>query len=107
MVTEVHDNEGCHSVWFLVRQICYHGVLVCLSWGFSLSSFSLQILGFALSQSSSGVISTLISSVVLISTSTTGHKRGGIFAFFFSKTVNLDTGWYSLVSAMTSLFCVI
>ena len=65
-----------------------------------------QMVGFALNQSSSGIISTLISSVVLMSTSTSAHECGGIFAFFFSETVELDGDWYSVVSAMTSLFCV-
>ena len=37
--------------------------------------------------------------------STTVHKCGGIFTFFFSDTDDLDGDWYS-VSAMTSLFCV-
>ena len=41
-----------------------------------------QMLGFALSQSWSQMISTLISSVVLMSTSTTAHECGGIFTFF-------------------------
>ena len=65
-----------------------------------------QILGFALSQSSCGMTSTLTSSVLLMSMSTTAHKQGGILAFLFSDTVALDVGWYSSVSAMTSLFCV-
>ena len=65
-----------------------------------------QMLGFALNQSSSGMISTLTPSVLLISMSTTAQDCGGIFAFFFNDTVALDAGWYSSVSAMTSLFCV-
>ena len=65
-----------------------------------------QMLGFALNQSSSGMILTLTSSVVLISTSTTVQECAGIFAFFFSDTVALDDGCYYLVSAKTSLFCV-
>ena len=65
-----------------------------------------QMLGFALSQSSSGMTLTLISSVLLMSMSTTAQEWGGIFAFLFSETVALDAGWYSSVSAMTSLFCV-
>ena len=65
-----------------------------------------QMLGFALYQSWSGMISTLISSVMLMSTSTTAQEHGGIFMFFFSDTDDLDGDWYSLVSAMTSLFCV-
>ena len=64
------------------------------------------MLGFSLSQSWSGMISTLISSVVLMSTSTTAHECGGIFTFFFSDTDDLDDDWYSVVSAMTSLFFV-
>ena len=65
-----------------------------------------HMLGFALSQSSSGITSTLTSSVLLMSTSMTVQGRGGIFAFLFSDTVALDAGWYSSVPAMTSLFCV-
>ena len=65
-----------------------------------------HMLGFVLSQSWSGMIATLISSVVLMSTSTTAHERGGIFTFFFKDTDDLDCDWYSVVSAMTSLFCV-
>ena len=51
-----------------------------------------QMLGFVLSQSSSGMTSTLIFSVVLMSMSTTAQERGGIFALFFSETVALDAG---------------
>ena len=65
-----------------------------------------QMLAFVLNQSWSGMISTLISSMVLMSTSTTVHERGGNFTFFFSDTDDLDGDWYSAVSAMTSLFCV-
>ena len=65
-----------------------------------------QMLGFVLSQSLSGMISTLTSSVLLMSTSTTAQEHGGIFAFFLSDTVALDAGWYSSVSAITSLFHV-
>ena len=50
--------------------------------------------------------STLIFSVVLMSTSTTAQDNGGILMFFFSDTDALDGVWYSVVSAMTSLFCV-
>ena len=64
------------------------------------------MLGLALNHSWSGMISTLISSVVLMSTSTTVQECGGIFMFFFSDTAALDGDWYSSVSAMTSLFCV-
>ena len=64
------------------------------------------MLGFVLSQSSSGTILTLTSSVLLMSMSTTAHERGGIFAFPLSDTVALDAGWYSSVSAITLLFCV-
>ena len=64
------------------------------------------MLGFALSQSLSGMISTLTSSVVLMFTSTTAQEHGGIFAFFLSDTVALDAGWYSSVSTITSLSCV-
>ena len=49
-----------------------------------------HMLGFALNQSWSGMTSTLISSVVLMSTSTTAQDRGGTFTFFFSDTDNLD-----------------
>ena len=64
------------------------------------------MLGFALNQSWSGMTSTLISSVVLMSTSTTAQDRGGTLTFFFKDTDDLDGVWYSVVSAMTSLFCV-
>ena len=60
-----------------------------------------HMLGFAVSQSWSGMTSTL-----LMSTSTTMQGHGGTFTFFFSDTVDLDGVWYSAVSAMTSLFCV-
>ena len=46
--------------------------------------------GFALSQSWSGMTSTLISLVVLMSTSTTVQDHGGTFMFFFSDTDDLD-----------------
>ena len=65
-----------------------------------------HMLGFALSHNWSGVTSTLIFSVVLISTSTTVQDRGGTLMFFFSDTDALDGVWFSAVSAMTSLFCV-
>ena len=65
-----------------------------------------HMLGFALSQSWSGITSTLISSIILMSMSTTAQDRGGTFMFLFSDTDNLDGVWYSVVSAMTSLFCV-
>ena len=66
-----------------------------------------HMLGFALNQSWSGMTSTLISSMVLMSTSTTVQDCGGILMFFFSDTDDLDGVWYSAVSAMTSLFCII
>ena len=50
--------------------------------------------------------STLISSVLLMSTSTTAHDRGGTLMFLFKDTEALAGDWYSDVSAMTSLFCV-
>ena len=65
-----------------------------------------HMLGFALSQSWSGMTSTLISSVVLMPTCTTAQDHGGTFLFLFSDTDDLDGVWYSVVSAMTSLFCV-
>ena len=65
-----------------------------------------HMFGFALSHNWSGVTSTLIFSVVLMSTSTTAQDRGGTLMFFFSDTDALDGVWYSAVSAMTSLFCV-
>ena len=65
-----------------------------------------QMLGFALNESWSGMISTLISSVVLISSSTTVQECGGIFTFFSKDTDDLDGDWDSVVSAMTLLFCV-
>ena len=45
-----------------------------------------HMLGFALSRSWSGVTSTLISLVVLMSISTTAQDRGGTFMFLFSDT---------------------
>ena len=62
--------------------------------------------GFALSHNWSGVTSTLIFSVVLMSISTTVQDCGGTLMFFFSNTDALNSVWYSDVSAMTSLFCV-
>ena len=62
--------------------------------------------GFALSHNWSGVTSTLIFSVVLMSTSTTVQDRGGTLMFFFNDTDALDGVWYSAVSAVTLLFCV-
>ena len=64
------------------------------------------MLGFALNQSWSGMISILISSMVLMSISTTVHRHSGIFTFFCSDSDGLGGDWYSVVSAMTSLFCV-
>ena len=64
------------------------------------------MLGFALSHNWSGMTSTLTFSVVLMSTSTTAQDHGGTLTFFFSGTDALDGVWYSVVSAMTSLFCV-
>ena len=61
---------------------------------------------FALSHNWSGVTSTLIFSVVLMSTSITAQDHGGTLMFFFSDTDALDGVWYSAVSAMTLLFCV-
>ena len=49
-----------------------------------------HMLGLALNQSFSGMTSTLISSVVLMSMYTNAHDRGGTFTFFFSDTNNLD-----------------
>ena len=65
-----------------------------------------HMLGFALSHSWSGITSTLISSMLLMSTSTMVHDRGGTLMFLFKDTEALDAGWYSAVSAMPSLFCV-
>ena len=65
-----------------------------------------HMLGCALNQSWSGMTLTLIISVVLMSTSTTAQDRGGTLIFFFRETEDLDGFWYSVVSAMTSLFCV-
>ena len=62
--------------------------------------------GFALSQSWARMTSTLVSSVVLMSTSTTAQDRGGTLMLLFSDTDDLESVWYSVVSAMTSLFCV-
>ena len=49
-----------------------------------------HMLGFALNHSWSGMSSTLIFSVVLMSTSTTAQDHGGILMFFFSDTDALD-----------------
>ena len=49
-----------------------------------------HMLGFALSHNWSGVTSTLIFSVVLISTSITVQDQGGTLMFFFSDTNALD-----------------
>ena len=65
-----------------------------------------HMLGFALSQSWSGITLTLVSSVVLMSMSTTAQDHGGTFMFLFSDTDDLEGVWYSVVSAITSLFCV-
>ena len=79
---------------------------------FSSLSFRSAIMGyvhmlvFALNQSWSGMTSTLMFSVVLMSTSTTAQDCGGTLMFFFKETEDLDGVWYSVVSAMTSLFCV-
>ena len=93
MVTEVHNNEQCYCVRLSVP---FRSAIM----GY------VHMLGFALSQSWSGITSTLISCVVLMLTSTTAQDRGGTFMFFFSDTDDLDGVWYSAVSAMTSLFCV-
>ena len=50
--------------------------------------------------------SILMCSVVLMSTSTTAHDHGGTFMFLFKDTDDLESVWYSVVSAMTLLFCV-
>ena len=65
-----------------------------------------HMLGFALNLSWSGMTSTLIFSVVLMSTSTTVQDCGGTLMLFFSDMDALDGVWYSAVSAMTLLFCV-
>ena len=65
-----------------------------------------HMLGFALSQSWSGMTSTLVCSVVLMSTSTTAQDHSGTFMFLFSDTDDLEGVWYSVVSAITLLFCV-
>ena len=65
-----------------------------------------HMLGFALNHSWSGMISTLISSVLLIVTSTTVQDHGGTLMFLFNDTEAIAGDWYSDVSAMTSLFCV-
>ena len=41
-----------------------------------------------------------------MSTSTTVQDCGGTLMFFFSDMDALDGVWYSVVSAMISLFCV-
>ena len=64
------------------------------------------MLGFALNQSWSGMTSTLISSMVLMSMSTTVQDRGGTLMFVFSDTDDFYGVRYSVVSAITSLFCV-
>ena len=65
-----------------------------------------HMLGFALNHSWSGMTSTLMFSVLLMSTSTTAQDRGGTLMFLYKDTKALDGNWYSAVSAMTSLFCV-
>ena len=65
-----------------------------------------HMLGCALNQSWSGMTSTLMFSVVLMLTSTTAQDCGGTLIFFFRETEDLDGVWYSVVSAMTLLFCV-
>ena len=41
-----------------------------------------------------------------MSTSTTAQDRGGTLMFLFKDTEALDGDWYSVVSAMTSLFYI-
>ena len=84
-----------------------NGVMVFCSLSFrSAITGYVHTLGFALSQSWSGMTLTLVSSVVLMSTSTTAQDYGGTLMFLFSDTNDLKGVWYSVVSAMTSLFCV-
>ena len=78
MVAEVHYNKWCDCVWSLSFRSARMGYV--------------QMLGFELNQSVSGMISTLTSLVVLMSMSTTAHGHGGIFTFLFSDTVALDVG---------------
>ena len=49
-----------------------------------------HMLGFALNQSWSGMTSTLVFSVVLMSTSTTAQDRGGTLMLFFREAEDLD-----------------
>ena len=92
MVPEVYDNERCYCVCSLSFRSAIMGYV--------------HMLGFALNQSWSGMMSTLISSVVLMSMSTIVQDHSGTFIFFFSDTDDLDGVWYSAVSAITSLFRV-
>ena len=41
-----------------------------------------------------------------MSMSTTAQDHGGTFMFLFNETDDLDGVWYSVVSAITLLFCV-
>ena len=59
-----------------------------------------QILGWLLSQSSSGINSTLSFSSVLMSTSTTAQDLGGTLILFLSETEAQGVGWISFVSAI-------
>ena len=65
-----------------------------------------HMMGFALNHSWSGMTSTLMFSVLLMSTSTTAQDQGGTLMFLFRDTEALDGDWYSVVSAITLLFCV-
>ena len=96
------------GIQFLGRSFLTNGVMVFCSLPFrSVIMGYVRMLGFALNQSWSGMISTLVSSVVLMSTSTTAQDLGGTLMFLFSDTDDLEGVWYSVVSAMTLLFVLI
>ena len=76
VVAEVYNNEGVT-------------VFGSLSFRFAIMGY-VHMLGFALNQSWSGVTSTLICSVVLMSTSTTAHDCSGTLMFLFSDSDDLD-----------------
>ena len=96
----------CRCLWWL-KFTMTNGVTAsgCLSFRSAIMGY-VHMLGFALNHSWSGITSTLISSMLLMSTSTTAQDRGGTLMFLFRDTEALDGDWYSVVSAMTSLFGV-
>ena len=94
----------CKCSWWLKFTIT-NGVVIFGSLSFRSAIMGyVHMLGCALNKSWSGMTSTLMFSMVLMSTSTTAQDRGGTLIFCFKE--DLDGVWYSVVSAMTSLFCV-